>query len=159
MTIEISCNQLKKLYFDDRLSFRRIGEMFGCTKQTIMKKAKGCGIKSRATSDFLHAKGKDSPLWRGGKYVTPAGYIRVQLPDGTKRFEHVVTWENYYGKPKPKGYEIHHLNGVRTDNRIENLVLLSKAGHTRVGNAEAYKARIRQLERENKQLRRQANLL
>ncbi len=36
----------------------------------------------------------------------------------------------------------------KVDNRIENLIALSRDGHSRVEMAEAYKKRIRQLEKE-----------
>ena len=35
------------------------------------------------------------------------------------------------GKPIPPGHQIHHLNGITTDNRIENLVCLSIPDHRR----------------------------
>jgi len=35
------------------------------------------------------------------------------------------------GEPVPEGYEMHHLNGITTDNRPENLVCLSKPEHRR----------------------------
>ena len=158
MMIKIDCDQLRKLYTEDRLTFKAIGGIFNCTKQTIMKKAKECNVKSRSRWDFPHKRGINHPLWKGG-YTTKAGYVRVRLPDNSQKFEHVIVWENYFGKPKPAGCEIHHLNGVRTDNRIENLLLLRKAKHSKLGDVEYYQKRIRQLEVENKKLRGQMNLL
>jgi len=37
-----------------------------------------------------------------------------------------IAWS---GKPIPSGHQIHHLNGIVTDNHIENLVCLSKPEH------------------------------
>lgn len=43
--------------------------------------------------------------------------------------EHRVVWEEEFGEI-PAGYVIHHINGVKKDNRIENLELKSRARHT-----------------------------
>lgn len=46
---------------------------------------------------------------------------------GTKRL-HRIKWE-YYNGEIPEGFHIHHINRITTDNRIENLELISKSEH------------------------------
>lgn len=43
---------------------------------------------------------------------------------------HCVVWEHYNGKI-PKGYQIHHIDGDRYNNNIENLELVSRSEHAR----------------------------
>lgn len=58
----------------------------------------------------------------GGKCSN--GYISIGLL-GKRYYAHRVIWEMHNG-PIPKELTIDHINGVRDDNRIENLQLLTQ---------------------------------
>ena len=47
---------------------------------------------------------------------------------GYSKIEHRVIWEKHNG-PIPKGMLIHHINGNKKDNRIENLQMMSFHEH------------------------------
>ena len=47
---------------------------------------------------------------------------------GTTRKAHRVIWENVFG-PIPPGCEIHHVDGNGHNNRLDNLMLLTRAQH------------------------------
>lgn len=79
------------------------------------------------------------------------GYIRVYVPNhpyATKDgyvFEHILVYERanncYVDRNK---YVVHHINGIKTDNRIENLQLMTKHDHM------SYHAKQRNQKRRNK---------
>lgn len=94
-------------------------------------------------------RGEGNNNWKGG-LVRQSGYIYVRVtdPDDPKRrykAEHVMVWEAAHG-PIPKGWHVHHLNGVRNDNRPENLVGMSASDHHSDKGLVPYQERIRLLE-------------
>jgi len=57
------------------------------------------------------------------------GYTYRKI-DGLQVPEHRCIWEEHHGKI-PEGAHIHHINGIKDDNRIENLECLSNLDHMR----------------------------
>lgn len=75
---------------------------------------------------------KPGPKQNLGKGWIERGY-RCMMFNGRQVREHRHIWENNYGKI-PKGYQIHHINGDKLDNRIENLKLMKTGEHTKLHN-------------------------
>lgn len=99
-----------------------------CNKDFIGHKTRqycsqSCNAKSR--------KGERSPGWKGGRRVNSQGYIDIYNP--THPFadskscvpEHRLIMENYLGRFLDPQEVVHHINEIRTDNRIENLKLFA----------------------------------
>jgi len=59
--------------------------------------------------------------------IAKDGYVYISTDDGYQS-QHRYVWEQAHGK-LGKGYVIHHINGVRSDNRLENLIALPKSQH------------------------------
>lgn len=69
---------------------------------------------------------------KGSGYIQANGYriITLKHPNASKRnqiLEHVLVMSNHLGRPLHKGETVHHKNGIRDDNRIENLELWSSS--------------------------------
>lgn len=70
-------------------------------------------------------------LAEGTKRIDHHGYVRVKLPDhpmaaiGGYVLEHRLVMARHLGRDLRPEETVHHMNGVKTDNRIENLELWS----------------------------------
>ena len=63
-------------------------------------------------------------------YQDKKGY-EIMYISGREIKLHIYLWEKHFGE-KPKGYDIHHINQIKNDNRLENLELLSFSDHQKV---------------------------
>ncbi len=66
----------------------------------------------------------------GVGHITAKGYHRA-VYGGRQRLVHNVVWEQQHGAI-PEGLQVHHVNGDKLDNRIENLALVSTVDHKRI---------------------------
>lgn len=77
--------------------------------------------------------GSDSPNWKGGRRYSKTGYITLSgyynhpnANDSGVIAEHRLLMSQKLGRPLRKNENVHHKNGIRDDNRIENLELWVK---------------------------------
>lgn len=83
-----------------------------------------------------HAKASHQHRWKPGGSVASNGYVKLRVgrshpladPNGYA-YEHHVVW-CAAGNTKPLPSQIlHHVNGDKTDNRVENLKLMERGAH------------------------------
>jgi hypothetical protein len=119
---------------DERLArvSSKKAEWWKTTDTTETRKKIGETSKGRVKGGKLH------PSWRGGKFKTH-GYVMVYCPDhphAVKQthaksyiLEHRLVMEKVLGRYLTINEEVHHINGVKDDNRPENLKVVIKQRH------------------------------
>jgi len=99
-------------------------QIFGVEKAIEMKKKMSKRLKKEG-----------HPKWVGGRRHDNAGYVLIWNPEHPNAtihktvLEHRLVMEKHLGRYLEPWEIIHHKNGVKDDNQIENLELLPKSEH------------------------------
>lgn len=98
-------------------------------------------------------KGSENPNWTGGRRSAGSygEYVQVYAPDHPNRvhncvLEHRLVVEQELGRYLLNDEIVHHLNGVKNDNRFENLALTKRIDHESHTSIRCLQRRIRELE-------------
>lgn len=148
-------------YVKEEYSLDDIGKMCNVTANTVRMHMFGFGLKTRGKLEGqLTKRARDkignanraekSAVWKGGR-TTSGGYILIYSPNHPRRnaskyvFEHRLAMEKHLGRYLHSWETVHHKNGIKDDNRIENLKLLPGGEHNTV---------IQKVYEENKELKK-----
>lgn len=151
------CKEEKKVeYFPLRREYGKITIRGTCKKCTIKRGNRGRYIRKCPIcgKDFL-ARARNyptccspkcgtqhsiplKPTYKGGRTITDGGYVKVKAHghpnayDNGYILEHRLVMEKVLGRYLKDNERVHHINGLKTDNRPENLQLVKFAHHGHV---------------------------
>lgn len=175
---EISSDELEKIwnqYNNEKLSMRQLSIRTGIGYWSLRKRFNDAGYKfrNRTTAyELARQQGRiggsnrglfreNSTNWKGGRIVDKYGYAHLKMSEHPRATtngyvrEHLVVWETHTGKSVPNGWHIHHINGNKSDNRIENLLALPSREHGLI--IPYLSKKIKELELEIEKLKRELN--
>lgn len=126
---------------------KEIGERLGCSQKVVWRFMKRNGIKARVAAK-RNQFGENNDSWNGGRR-TNGKYMRIKTPSNSYTkpndgyiLEHHYIMEQHLGRPlkwygagDERSEIVHHINGNKMDNRIENLQLVSVSEHMKIHNA------------------------
>ena len=133
---------LRLHYASDRAE--DIGKEIGKSKSSVQHKANRLGIaKDKEAFHEVRSKamsGANSGNFKGYRRKTPKGYIMRYMPEHPCASasglvaEHRLVMEKQLGFQLPKEFDVHHINGIKDDNRIENLAIVTHGAHSAIHN-------------------------
>lgn len=132
----IDFSNLRSLYLEQRLSLAQIALLKGCSQQAVAYWCRSLNIPIRKRWEHLKGKrGKGNPNWKGGKRKDRHGYVYLRQPNHPHAHngyiaEHRLVMEQKLGRFLYPSEKVHHINGIKNDNRPENLLVLSSGAHT-----------------------------
>jgi len=125
--IEIPIDEVRELT-NQGWRLGRLSKKYGCSKQTILNRMNEAGIQSHPKHS---SPGENNSAWKGGKYLDNDGYILIYSPNhpyATKQGrvrEHRLVMEKSIGRYLLPSEVVHHIDGNKQNNSIENLKLYS----------------------------------
>lgn len=92
-----------------------------------------CSHKCRVENNI----GEKHPSWKGGRRYNDMGYVMRYCPQHPKNiygyyFEHRIIMEEHLGRYLDSSESIHHINGKKDDNRLENLQVMTNSEHSKL---------------------------
>lgn len=107
-------------------------------KSRLQNRCKECNklVSLNCTTGLCKSCGRKgilSPQWKGGTRIGESGYRLLLIPDHPHAhksgyvLEHIVVMCQHLGRALSPGENVHHRNGIRDGNRLENLELWSRS--------------------------------
>ena len=164
---KLDIDKFKELYYGQNMTQHEVARAMGVSQKVVFNFMRRNRLPARKAIK-RDQRGEANDYWKGGRRINEQGYVEIYMPEydhtrvnGYVR-EHIYVAEKmlgrrlkFYGVGDGRNEVVHHINGDKTDNREENLLVLTANEHIRLHNAVAKEqidavllSRIRELESE-----------
>jgi transposase len=120
MRIPLNVSEIARLFRNGK-SIKELAQKYSVSETTIKKRLWERGIQT----DTFHK----------GYKIKDSGYVKILLPDHPRSDkdgyvpEHTLVMERNIGRYLKDNEVVHHINGIKGDNSIENLQLMTAFQH------------------------------
>lgn len=133
----VTKEELDYLYWGKGFPLSKIAKLYQVRVSSISDRMQLLGIPRRSRENV----GSKNGSWKGGRCRLKNGYVLILVAKDNPFYsmatnnnyvpEHRLAMAQFLGRPVESWEVVHHINGVKDDNRIENLELLpSQSEHT-----------------------------
>jgi hypothetical protein len=136
----VTKTKLKELYWKKNMTYTEIANYLGLPNGARVQHLMESYKIPRRKSIPRNQTENNNPNWNGGKKISN-GYVIIRQPYHPRNVngyvpEHILIMElqlgrflKYYGFNDSRNEIVHHINGKKEDNRIENLQLMTFGEH------------------------------
>lgn len=95
-------------------------------------------VRNHKEANRVNNSGSGNPKWNEGRSIRTGSYIEIYSPDHPNAhtdkyvYEHRLVMEKELGRYLESHEVVHHINGIKHDNRIKNLLLTNRVDHPKI---------------------------
>ena len=90
------------------------------------KNTQSCGCLQKEQGAKM---GSGNHMWKGGVYLDSKGYVLVLDRTGDLKHLHRIIVKQVLGRKLKRNEMVHHINGIKNDNRNDNLLICDNSYH------------------------------
>lgn len=150
---KINFDTYMQLVYQKQLPFKEVAEIINVSVSSLIdfrrrhnlpprgwangipprKDSKMCKDLIKKLSNLARKRtGEKNPYWKGGQYINSQGYKMIRIKTNNYIREHRYIMEQFLKRSLERTEVVHHKNGNKIDNRIENLQILTRKEHLRL---------------------------
>lgn len=114
------------------LTYQELATALGRKRRSVITRCQKLGLSGNAW--YKARRGEKHGMWKGGKRLTSDGYVIYKAGALRGQHEHRAVMEQALGRPLSPGELVHHIDGNKTNNDLDNLQILTQAEHNRIHN-------------------------